>query len=356
MKLRLLTLETKTTPDVVNLLDQNVIGTPGESLVYQQLDTRYKINKIEKPLFLNLNKSDKTIATSCFCERDVVVDSRATKAFYIRYFTFLENFRPKTKTRVKLKSKKNQIREEVNYILSGNELVTDEESAYFYAYVDPNNVRSAILCEQLGFHALGSFKSYIMGRLFPKQKIKFTKATSSKKAQITKSLSQQYQAYNAYNREGLFDQDNYYYVTDDSGEIIAGVQVYVTNWNVLELGGRNGKLLLNILNHTPIFNRLIRKQYRFLAIDHILLKSGHDKELEKLIESLLHDFKLYTALILIDRKSKLYPTIDGLDTGLIGKLKAPSTIHTIFKPLNITDAGLKSIKKRPTFISSFDTT
>lgn len=357
MKLQQLAIETQPTSSVLDLLDKNVIGTPGESLVYQQLDTRSKIVQIDKPHFLNLNRKAKTIATCCFCERETSIDTVPVVAFYIRYFTFLEVFRPKTKNKsTSPKKKKNQIREEVEHILAGNHLVSKHEATYFYAYVDPNNVRSAILCEELGFQTLGSFKSYMFGRLFPKKRIHFSQITSSEKDHVTTLLLEQYKNYNAYTKEGLFDNDNYYYIKDNHGDIVVGLQVYITNWNVMELGGRFGKTLLNILNGTPILRRLIRKKYSFLAIDHVYAKPGYTKQLEALIESLLNRFNLFSALILVDTNSNLYTEIEQMNKGLMGKIKSPNTIHSIFKPLNMTDSELKTLKNNPTFISSFDTT
>ncbi|MGL1889135.1 MAG: hypothetical protein OCD76_21660 [Reichenbachiella sp.] len=350
--MKLLNLSNKPSESLLTLLDRNIIGTPGESILYQQKDTRNKIDLIQKPHFLNLERNNQVIATACFCERKPIHEDHTT--LYVRYFTFLDHFRSSNKVSNSHNTKNSILRKEVLDFLNGRHL-PQELLGYFYAFVDPKNIRSLLLCYELGFKQTGSFTSFMFGRLFPKPLIDFQLANKHDQVEIRKLLSDTYQNHNAYSEENLFVND-YYLVRDINGTVIAGVQSNPVHWVVKSLAGKHGIYLLNLINKLPILNRLIRKDYRFLALDFNYCKSGHEQELESLIESILHYKKLYSALIVVDQKSPYHTIFDLMNKGIIHRIKKPTVIHTICKTFGLGEKSLKTIENRPTFISSYDTT
>lgn len=54
MNFRYLTIVRSPTVQILEILNNNIIGTPGQGMLYQHLGVNLKINQIEDPYFINL--------------------------------------------------------------------------------------------------------------------------------------------------------------------------------------------------------------------------------------------------------------------------------------------------------------
>lgn len=345
------------TKELLEILNNNIIGTPGHGMLYQHLGVSNKIGKISDPYFVNLVRKENIIGTGCFCNRLTMNNGKVIPAFYIRYFSFKEKYRRATTTeRKKKKTEGRLLRKEINQLLTGRELGIDVQKKFFhYAYVDPRNSRSLLLCNEFGFEKIREFSTIIFNRLCPR-KFKNIEVIEGHLEETIKELLKEYYAdYNMFSFENLF-VGRRYYVVRVAGEIVAGVSVNPEHWKIHSLPGILGQLLLNCFSALPFFNRIINKDYRFLTLEGIYCKEGHEKSLEILIESLLAQHKLNSAMIWADIESNLYKTMKMLNLGLVSKLNKEVKASVLCKFIHFDEKEIKIFKDNPAYISGIDLT
>lgn len=350
MQFKYLTIQQRPSHQIETLLKANVIGTPGLNMLYQHLGVEQKLHTIAKPHFITVQRNDDVMGTCCFCERDF----QGTMGFYVRYFAFKNNFRIKGMPHAKNKQKTSGLRSEIKALLNGTGLLNNKQAGFFnYAYVDPRNPRSANICEEFGFVPIRKYTTRIFSRIFPQQhpsiEIKKVSSTSEK---IKKLLNNFYRDYNHFSFENL--NKTYYYIENEAGEIVAGIQVNVDAWRVLTLPGKYGKALLSIFNNTPFLSRLLAKRFNFLAVEGIYCAAGHEQVFEKLLEKLLYQFKLHTAIMVVDNASSLYELTNKIDLGWLAKLSPEVHGNVIVHYHELSDDFITKEKSKPCYISAHD--
>lgn len=353
-------LKISKTPDanLLHLLDNNVIGTPGQGMRYQHKGVKNKIHQIANPYFVHLMRNDRMTGTCCFCERTTLNAGTAIKSFYIRYFSFRDIFRRKNPGS-KSASGKSALRNEVKALLQGEGLTASaHEPFYHYAYVDPRNTRSAVLCEEFGFQPVRQFTTILFNRLHPREhKARHIELITSETQEEIKNLVDHfYRGYTMFSQENLFQTRAYYVIKNPQGEITAGAQAHPDHWKILSLPGTTGKIILNLFTPFPLLNRLFNKQYRFLTLEGIYYKPGCEKELELLFEHLLHRYQLYTALISVDANSDLYSALKSLQLGLVDKLSKEVRGNVIAKFIRFNEQQTALFKENPAYLSGIDVT
>src|SRR5688572_6025176 len=168
MTFRYLKILRSPTTQLQEILNKNIIGTPGQGMLYQHLEVNQKINQIKDPYFVNLVRAGQIAGTCCFCSRDTLNNGQNIRGFYVRYFSFLNSFRRKS-IKEKAKGGNSGLRREIELLLSGEGLeVRPGEKFFHFAYVDPRNERSALLCEEFGFEPIRQYATIIFNRLNPK--------------------------------------------------------------------------------------------------------------------------------------------------------------------------------------------
>ena len=361
MALTRLRLEKRPNDQVIDLLNNSVIGTPGKGMLYKHCDVPEKINHIRDPRIFNLEHGKKLVGTCTFCARDL---SPGMKGFYVRYFTFLDRYRkriiptdePVVKQR--FRKKNNIIRHDVLQILKGEELVQDpvKDNAVIYAYVDPDNERSVELCVNFGFEKIGQFATVLFSRFFPKVSPRVSKIENFEKPIIKSHLVQYYSEYAFYNTENLFYEDNYYVLYNTQGDIVAGVQANPVNWKVLKMPGVTGTITMKVIPFLPILGRLFSPDYTFIAFEALFVKQGYEDQLIELFESILALNKLHSAIIWVDPQTDTYKMLKSLNLGFLDKTNKEVRIDIIGKFINC-DASYKAmLKTSPAYISGFDLT
>ncbi|GCC53464.1 N-acetyltransferase [Chryseotalea sanaruensis] len=350
MQFKYLTIQQTPTNQIENLLKANVIGTPGLSMLYQHMGVDLKLYNIAKPHFITVKRNEKVIGTCCFCERDF----QGSAGFYVRYFAFVNEFRIKGIPYPKNKEKTSIIRSEIKALLNGSDFNVNAQSNFFhYAYVDPRNPRSANVCEEFGFVPIRKYTTRVFSRIFPKRHLDLEiKEINSSSDKIKKLLENFYKDYNHFSCENL--DKTYYYVENGAGKVIAGVQVNADAWRVLSLPGKYGKVLLKAFGVTLFLSRLLSKHFNFLAVEGIYFTAGHEHVFEKLLEKLLYQYKLHTAIMVVDNNSQLYEFTNKIDLGWLAKLSPEVHGDVIVRYQTLSDNFIATDKAKPCYISVHD--
>lgn len=347
----MLTIERCADEAIISLLEENIIGTPGKGMVYQHTKIQRKVNHIREAYFASIRRNDKVISTICFVCRE----QNNLNYFYIRFFTFKDIFRRKVKKEYSVKlSKKRGVKMEFDPLLQGKLFDNyNTERNIIYSYIDPSNLRSMEMAEGFGFNTIRSFSTFLFSRLKPNKKTKVRQIASDEIDAMKSLLSKEYDNYNFFTFDNLFIDDSYF-VLEDNGDIVAGLQVHKEIWKVLDLPGASGKLMLNVISRIPVLKKLFNRQYRFLAIEGIYSTEGCEDKLEELLESVLFLTGYNTAMLPVDMDSELLVKTSNINFGLLNRLHRPVKISVVAKFNGISDEEIISYYKQPVYISGYD--
>lgn len=351
-----LSIEQEATPQITDLLEKSVWGTPTKSMLYTHCNAKHKAANITAPYFVSLKRHEKIMGLGCFCNYQIWNQDTLLDSYYIRYFSFKDAYQIAHVTKQNKYAKKSHVKEELTTVLSTDGLATPDQKTLFYAYVDPGNERSINLCNHFGFHPIRSYTTCLFSRMSPKRHKDVTKCSTADKSTLAILLKDQYADYNMFSTRNLFFEDNYYVIKNADGEILAGVQANAEHWHIHEMPGFSGKLILNVLPKLPILNQLFNPDYRFVALEGLYLKEGHEQSLMALLESVLAIHQLKSALIWLDTDSKLYTTITDVPKGLMNYFYDEKEVQIIAKPINLDKQELDALKTQPAYISAFDMT
>lgn len=354
MKFRYLTVSQSPSKDLLQLLTTNIIGTPWQSMLYQHLQVQEKVSKIKSPYFISLERAGHIAGTCCFCKRLTFTSGNEFTSFYVRYFSFKDIFRRKSFS-MRSGNRISALRAEVNSLLQGEGLtIKPGEKFFHYAYVDTRNERSAVLCKEFGFEPVRQYTTVVFSRLFPKKNDSH-KIVEVEAETVMPLLKEFYQEFTMVSFENLSGR-KYYFIENDKGERVAGVQVNPDQWKIHSLPGFFMNTMLLIFSAIPILNRLLNNQFRFLTFENFYWQPGQEKHLEMLMEQLLARYQVYSGLCVVDRQSKLYGMLKSLRLGLMNRLNQEVTGDVICRFENFGDAEITDFKNKPAFISGIDVT
>jgi hypothetical protein len=341
-------LEIKKQPDeqLVDLLQSNIIGTPGESMLYQHAKVRDKVYGLSDPVFCNLSIRNKLYGTITFCGRNIQNKGKGHWAYYLRYFTFVDEFRSKSNT--KRRGEKSTIREDVHRLMNGEGLRTDTV-LLLYAYVDEENVRSRRLIEEFGFNNAGSFHIIPFSRLSPRKNIDVEVLENKERHLFIHRLADFYKDHQLVSFENLRHKGEYF-VVREKDQIVCGVQGIYDQWKIIDLPGWSGKIMMHLIPKMPWLKKLFNPDYRFVFLEAIFCHPGHETDLGALIETVLAHFSCNSGIICMDPRSKLYSIIQRISLGLTHKIMGEKEIEVVVK-----SSDKKMIDTRsPFFISGYD--
>ena len=348
-----LSVEQSLSNEYLELLDQNVIGTPGKSVVYQQRNSRKKAQHLTSPYFIHLVKNKHLAGSCCLLRREM--QNEHSPGYYLRYFTMSPWYR-KPVTRIKRTNSRGRIKSEFQEILDGAQLNLKDNAAFYYAYVDPQNKRSQQLCDEFGFDPVGQLSTLIFSRLFPSKKVLIERLDSAYYQQMKNLLSDHYQFFSMVNFDNLFYDGNYFVLRDSNQEIILGAQANPEFWDIIEMPGWSMDKILKAISRVPILNRIFNTEYKFLAIEALYIKPGHESYLSDFLESILRHFRLYSCLFAVDIDSPQYTAVKNLNLGLLNRIKKETIADIIVKPRRLSHHDWNLLKSVPAYISTFDLT
>ena len=323
-----LTLEHKPNEQLIGLLEDNIIGTPGESMLYRHQNIRSKVSTIPAPYYANLYIRKRLYGSICLSKRNVLTLGKKHQAFYLRYFTFRERFRS-TNIQQRKNDSSSLIREDVINLMNGKGLHYHGDLV-LYAYVDPENIRSKRLIDEFGFKKIGEFNTIPFSRIC-------TKISSRVEKVVEKDLEYIYRLLKGANKkEQLVSLDNLftrgeYFVIRENSTIICGVQAIRDSWEIIDLPGISGRFMISVVPGIPFIGRLFKPRYEFVFLESLFCVNGKEKELGILLESVLAFHNLNSGILCLDPKSPLYSKVKQINLGLTHKVMGEKKIEIVVK-------------------------
>ena len=334
MKLSLLHTRESATPAIIELLESVTLGTNGAH--YRHLDTRTRISEADEPLFLTIERNEKLLGNITFCRRD--------KNWYIRYFAFDNRFQS---SGTKKSSGNSLIKREIESFFQ--ETLDQQEVESFYAYIDPNNVKSLWISENFGFKTIGRIATQSFSRVKPKNSRRIEKLTDWNEVKdiVQTNFSDHHYYFEAQTSKPPF------YVLKDNNEIIAFAKVNSATWEIKRLPGKFGGVLTKIIPFIPRLNKIIRpKNHAFVIPEAVWVKNNNSNLLEELFEGILFQERLNLLLWWVHEKDVLYKTIQAkISWGILHKLIGVSVAHVVQRgnsDFNQSDSS------QPIYTSGFD--
>lgn len=328
---KILKIERSASDQVVELLDENIIGTPGKSMLYKHADVKQKITLTPNPFFANLSIRNRLYGTICLSKRCVLIHEKIHQAFYLRYFTFRQQLRSVSESRARNPEKSSDVRDEVRMLMDGVGLDYDGDLV-LYAYVDKDNIRSKRVIDEFNFKCFGDFHVHTFSRLLPKRDNKVKKLDSAEIENVNHILADYYFKEQLVPAR-MIDKGDDYFVLSHNDEIVCGVKTIRDSWIIKHMPGFMGKLMMKVIPHMPVVGRLFNPQYKFLFLDAIYCKEGHEKDLQTLLESVLSLNNLHTGIICIDPRSKHFQLLGSINLGLTHKFMGAKKIDIMVKSL-----------------------
>ena len=157
--------------------------------------------------------------------------------------------------------------------------------------------------------------------------------------------------------EYLFINDDYYVLRED-GEIVAGLQANNEEWEIKTIGNDFVDRIIKFLTRIPMIGkRFTYEKMRFLGIEGMYFKSGHEADLYKLLEGVLSYKDQYLALLIMDKRSREYKLFSsrkklGPVNTFLGSFDAD--IYTKF--FTFPEDEKAETANKPVYISIYDNT
>jgi L-amino acid N-acyltransferase YncA len=329
--------------EALGLLKKTIYGTSGPK--YKHTGQENKIKDITRPYFFDLKENQTVVGTYCLSGRNVVTGYGTINSFYGRYLAIHPDSAGKGYGSL-LKS------EAVKYIES-----TGMQPHLLYSYVEESNTRSMRISNKENFASIGVLEAIVFSRLYPKMDSNFVQLQDKEKEPLLSLLKEAYKDHILVHFDQVFYKQNYF-VLKEKGEIIAGLQANPVLWRIVDMPGISGKFILNILPFIPVMNRLINPDnYHFVALEAMYIKPGYDKELIKLLESVLYHFNVTSALLLLDLNSPIYIKLKASgQLGIMDSMKQHIHTHVMVKANGMSLDQVKQFVKQPIYTSAFDYT
>ncbi len=357
------TKQTTVPGEVIPLLLNTFLGTPGKTL-YQHLQTATKIYDIRHPFFFTLKRLGTLICTVCLAWRKTeLAASEPIDSFYIRYFVANPTFRGKGHRNKKVRSNEpNGIIKQFmeNVFSSGSSIQTfspHSAKALFYAYVESENEQSMHLCHHYRFRPVREMVTVAFSRFSPHAHSCVRKAQPHEYDVLRQRVEAHYAVHSFVCTEHLFYQDNYF-VAEQDGRVVAGLQANPTQWAIKNLPGASGKVLIRILPFVPYLRRLINpNKFSFSAIEGIFYEDGCEWAIGALLETAIAAQGYHSALMWFDSACPVLTEVrKHCELGLVDKINASGCAEIIVRGQNLTDEDWLWLENTPAYISCFDLT
>lgn len=337
---------------VVQLLENTLIGTEGS--LYRLLNTREKIHLLYKPLFLFIERNEKAIGNVTICERPIQLNQQKQDSLYIRYFAFDQLFQGGS-AKGKANSAFHDYMRALFNTSNCDPINAKNDKSLYWAFIDPQNLRSFNMNERFGFETIGTFRTKAFSRVNPKLIKGVRKINQDEIPEIKKEIDSFYADFSFYSDVHLFEANNFY-VYEYNGEVVAGIQGNPVAFEIKSLPGLKGKMLVKTLPYIPRLRKLINpKEHKFLATEGLFWKEGHADKVQRLLEGVLYRSMHHSLLIWQDENN---PMLDNLQVkwGFIQKSKDDNPINIVAKFNGFSEDEKQQIRSSKKYLSGFDMT
>ncbi len=345
--------------EILQLLNSMTVGSNGARYLHKNILER--IVQLPNKYFMYLRKNGTIKGTFVSAQRTIEEDFGKANAYYIRYLAISEMFQATKKKKIqhgnpdgiiKSLTKKFLSQAPIDFGIGYNE--DKSLPSFHYAFFDSENFRSTDLSELLGMNPIGEFETLSFTRLNPKNFPNIQRLDVADYSKLRELIKIQHKDFSVYTDQYLFSKGNYFVWMKD-GEIVAGIQPNKCEWEVKNMAGLMGKLMLRILPYIPFSKKYFNpKKFEFITLDYVYLKPGFEKEFEQLFEGLLHEFGVKFALIFQDVKSPFMKVLKKMDLGFISHFSKVPTGKIMLTTNKITEAQKEEISSKPFFTCGVD--
>jgi GNAT superfamily N-acetyltransferase len=327
-------------PQTVALLQRTVYGTHGPR--YRQTGQEVKVQHITHPYYFDLYTDHQLIGTYCLSGRQIQLPIGLTQSFYGRYFSIDPLFSGKGYGSL-LKS------QAIQYLQKWT-----HPPFLFYSYVEESNERSMHISKKDGYRSMAVLDAVLFSRLYPKADARVSRLSASQLPIIQSLLTNTYQNYTLVQFDQVYYNQNYF-VLQEKGEIIAGIQANPVRWQIVEMSGLSGLFVMHLLPHLPLLRRLFNpNDHRFVALEAAYVRPGRENTLFSLMESVLNHFGLTSALWVQDINSPFYPIMTSGKLGHLNAMQKSIRTHVMVKSIGLKENQIKSHPQQPIYVSGFD--
>ena len=334
-------------PQAITLLQQSVNGTAG--VRYQLFGPETKLYHLQEPYFFYLYHQHTLIGLYSLSRRNIelVADPMATnstvEAYYGRYLAVSQ---PQSGHGYGHLIKQVALR----YI---DQLNQQQATPYlFYSYIEAKNSRSIAISRKAGFESVARLKTYMFRRYAPLKDARFHQLPAQHMAAMKVQLRAYYGNYTFRTLSGIGYQDNYF-VLEENGTIIAGLQANPVRWNFKNVPGLKGWFLMSVLPRFKAGRRLFNPTpFEFIVLEGLYLRADGAALLPILLESTLAHFGLNSAMWQLDENDPHVALLQHAKMGLLSGFEKGVTIHVMIKPVDM--AVLSPTAQTPHYVSCFD--
>ncbi|SDK18664.1 hypothetical protein SAMN05421823_10292 [Catalinimonas alkaloidigena] len=323
-----------------HLVEQIVYGTSGPR--YQHLNNQSKLDKLAGSYFFTLYYRDEAVGTYCVAPQRTGTPVGEVQSFYGR----LLSIRPPYGDR----GWGGLMKQEAVRFLTAQ----TAESHLFYSHVEYANRRSVRLSRKLHFQSLALLEALLFSRVSPRKNRRFGRLTDAERPTMFARLQEQYRPYTLVHLDHFYDEQNYF-VLREHGQVVAGLQVFPVAWHIAELPGMGGAVLKHILPRLPVVHRLFDpRQHQFVVVEAAYVQPGREPELLTLLESILAQFEVTSALWVLDLDDPLHRALHR--KGNWGPMRALTDRIFSYVMFEGHGVGVQDIKPGhvPVYVSAFD--
>lgn len=342
--------------EILELLKNTVFGTEGK-LRYRQKQIEKGLRFLEKLEFIHVKKNDRVLATAGVIRRE----TNNGRSLYVRYLSAYNPFKTNSNKYFNKKNpKKGVIREQIGEIFTNHfeqSFIDENKKGCFYAYVESDNTYSQNLSLSFGFQPIGEINTLVFSRFSPKKTTKIKELPPDQVDKFKTSIRDYYKDYTFVFTEGLENRGKLYSFFEGN-EMVAGIRTYPVLWEIVEMPGITGFLMQKVLPYLPYTNRLFNpKNMNFLAFDSVWHKDGYEHAIPSMMEHLCAIYKINMGMFWGDQESYLVKSLaNSGKMGLLYTLNKNITADIIIRPINMDEASLEELVKKPIFVSAEDIT
>lgn len=361
------TLETVPPPELIDHIGTTYLGTPG-GLQYHHTTGIEKLKNIRNCHFVFLRRSGKMLGSIGYVLRETRAGEMKVKSWLVRYFSVKAPLRTDKRSKREIrrrpvKDRSVSLLKDITHIFHNNPErlidpdVQEVQRAVIYSLVEKNNERSKNFAAIGGYGKTGDVESFMFSRLRQRKGIAVERLDQEAIPEMKKLLEEFYSGHAFYFDEYLFINNNYY-VLRENGEIVAGLQANEEMWEIKTVGSPFLDSVVKGLTKIPFVGKRFRYEaMRFLGIEGIYFREGHEKSLYRLLEGVLTLRDQYLALLIMDVRSPEYRAFSmnkkrGPVNTFLGSFKA----EIYCKFFSFSEEDKKEVSERPAYISIYDNT
>ena len=327
-------LESEPTEEMFDLLEETNWGT-GKT-VYQHFNSKDHFLHIASPKIFTVREDGALRAFTVFVHRQLPIGD----AYYIRFFCATPEIKGAGIV-------KNLAKIVIEYVRE------QEEKACFYGTIEARNPAVRKVVNNIGMDPITTVKTLGFSRFFPKPVLPVRALDAREWEKFLPLLEGQKSKYAFWTTDNV-QMPPGYFVYEQKGEVLLGVQVHLAHWAIHSLPGAAGALL-PWMPYLPLLNRIVSPEsFRFLSPEGFYVREGAEALLPQFLESLLHHLRHHAAMFWLDSRDPVYKALADAKLGLLNQFVRQADAAFVANFKGYQAAEIDRIKAMPFYISTYD--